>query len=114
MLLGHNGFTQLMIEEIWISEVGVCSPVGANFVRLGVAANPSLWQTTPQCHFGYGVYHILHDQPLAPFLTHEVYNPSRMFNLLTLPWAVPTVRLAGYGLCPQGFAQVRYQRCTPG
>ena len=114
MLPGRIGFTQLMIEKMWISEVGGCSPVVANFVRLGVAANPSLWQATPRCHFGYGVYRVLHDQPLAPFLTHEVYDPSHMFNLLTLPWAAPAVRLAGYGLCPQGFAQVRCQRCTPG
>jgi hypothetical protein len=78
-----------MIEKMWMSEVVVCPPVRANFVRLCVAANPSLWQTTPQCHFGYGVYRILHDQPLAPFLTHEVCNPSRMFNLLTLPWGRP-------------------------
>ncbi len=43
---GRNGFTQLMIEEMRAGEVGVCSPVGI----MDVAANPSLWQTTPQCH----------------------------------------------------------------
>jgi hypothetical protein len=54
------------------------------------------------------------DQPLAPFPTDEVDDPSPIFNLLTLPWAAPALRLAGYGLCPQGFAHIRYQTCTPG
>ena len=80
---------------------------------MDVAANPSLWQTTPQCHFGYGVYRVLYDQPLTPFLTHEVYDSSHMFNLPILPWAAPAVRLAGYGLCPQGFAQTRCRGCAP-
>ena len=67
---------------------------------MDVAANPSLWQATPRCHFGYGVYRVLYDQPLTPFLTHEVYDSSHMFNLPILPWAAPAVR------CGEGFVKI--------
>ncbi|RPJ54578.1 MAG: hypothetical protein EHM12_13665 [Dehalococcoidia bacterium] len=48
---GRNGFTQLTVAEKRTREVGVCSPGGT----LGVAANPTLWQSAPPGHFGYGV-----------------------------------------------------------
>ena len=47
-------------------------------------------------------------------MIEEMYNPSHLFNISALPWAAPAVRLAGCGFCPQGFAQFRYRRCTPG
>jgi len=53
-------------------------------------------------------------QPLWPLPTDEMYTPSLMFNLPVLPWTAPASRLAGYGRRPQGFAQSRYWRCTPG
>jgi len=61
-------------------------------------------------------------QPLWPPPTHEMYIPSRMFNcsadLTAKPSGAslgrPRIGLAGYGRRPQGFAQSRYQRCTPG
>ena len=88
-MVGRNGFSQLTVVEMRAREVGVCSPVGT----LGVAATATLWQSAPQRHFGDGV--VAHNQPLAPFPTDEVYNPSLLFNLLTLPWAAPALRLAG-------------------
>ncbi len=53
-------------------------------------------------------------QPLWPLPTHGMYTSSHMFNLPVLPWTAPASRLAGYGRRPQGFAQSRCQRCTPG
>jgi hypothetical protein len=100
--MGRNGLTQLIEAEKRAGEVGVCLPVRA----LGVATVRSQQSSASRTLL------VTACQPLWPFPTDEMFDPSHLFNLPVLPWAAPALRLAGCGLCPKSFVPSRYRERT--